>query len=176
MVDVVKIGTNVNDGTGDDLRTAFQKVNAKFTELDAKGGETNTASNLGTAVAGEGVFASKNAFDLQFKRIKSADQNKLSITSDGTSIILDNTAVDNPAIRTVQFSNDPNNVNNSITTSVGNESVGLVGGSNISLTASGTRNILITGSFTLDQDSTPELGGNLALQGNNIIVRVILQA
>ena len=169
MVDVVKIGTNVNDGTGDDLRTAFQKVNAKFTELDAKGGETNTASNLGTAVAGEGVFASKNAFDLQFKRIKSADQNKLSITSDGTSIILDNTAVDNPAIRTVQFSNDPNNVNNSITTSVGNESVGLVGGSNISLTASGTRNILITGSFTLDQDSTPELGGNLALQGNNII-------
>ena len=58
--------------------------------------------NLGTAVAGEGVFASKNAFDLQFKRIKSADlQNKLSITRDGTSIILDNTAVDNPAIRTV---------------------------------------------------------------------------
>ena len=38
----------------------------------------------------------------------------------------------------------PNNVNNSITTSVGNESVGLVGGSNISI-ASGTRNILITG-------------------------------
>ena len=36
MVDVVKIGTNVNDGTGDDLRTAFQKVNAKFTELDEK--------------------------------------------------------------------------------------------------------------------------------------------
>ena len=45
MVDVVKIGTNVNDGTGDDLRT-FQKVNAKFTELDAKGGETNTASKF----------------------------------------------------------------------------------------------------------------------------------
>ena len=71
MADVVKIGNNVNDGTGDDLRTAFEKVNAKFVEVDARGGESNTGVNLGTEAAdGQAVFASKSGFNLQFKRIK----------------------------------------------------------------------------------------------------------
>jgi len=169
MADVVKIGNNVNDGTGDDLRTAFQKVNTKFAELDARGGESNTGVNLGTEQAdGQAFFAGKSGFNLQFKRIRSADPARLTITSDGESIILDNSAVATPAVRTIQFSNDVNNVNNSITTSTGNESVGFVGGSNITLSQSG-RNLVITGAFTVDQDPSPELGGDLAMQGNNII-------
>jgi len=169
MADVVKIGNNVNDGTGDDLRTAFQKVNAKFAEVDARGGESNTGVNLGTEQAdGQAIFAGKSGYDLRFKRIKSADPARLTITSDGESIILDNSAVATPAVRTIQWSNDINAVNNSITTSSGNESIGIVGGTNITLSQTG-RNLVITGSFTLDQDSTPELGGNLAMQSNNII-------
>ena len=51
----VNIGTIANDGTGDDLREAFVKVNNNFTELDIRQPEKTTGANLGTA--GEGVFA-----------------------------------------------------------------------------------------------------------------------
>jgi hypothetical protein len=35
-IQTINIGNVVNDGLGDDLRTAFQKVNANFTALDAE--------------------------------------------------------------------------------------------------------------------------------------------
>lgn len=37
----INIGTNPNDGTGDKLRVAFQKVNNNFTELYATSGNAN---------------------------------------------------------------------------------------------------------------------------------------
>ena len=69
-IQTINIGTNPNDGTGDDLRTAFDKVNDNFTELLAVGGETNTASNLGI---GEGVFKVKTAQNLEFKSLRNSD-------------------------------------------------------------------------------------------------------
>lgn len=53
-IQLVNLGTYANDNTGDDLRTAFTKVNANFTELDTV--VAVNAANLGTGV---GVFASK---------------------------------------------------------------------------------------------------------------------
>ena len=45
-IQTINIGNLVNDGLGDDLRTAFQKVNANFTSLN---GELSiTGSNLGS--------------------------------------------------------------------------------------------------------------------------------
>ena len=40
---VINIGTAANDGTGDPLRTAFNKINTNFTEIYAKGA---SGSNL----------------------------------------------------------------------------------------------------------------------------------
>jgi hypothetical protein len=38
---VINVGTSANDGTGDPNRTAFQKINANFTELyDGEGAGT----------------------------------------------------------------------------------------------------------------------------------------
>lgn len=34
---VINVGSAANDGTGDPLRTCFQKINSNFTELYAKG-------------------------------------------------------------------------------------------------------------------------------------------
>ena len=77
-IQTVNIGSYANDGTGDDLRTAFEKVNANFTELSIITGIAN-AANLGS---GTGVFAQKNSTNLEFK----------SLTSTGSTISITNTA------------------------------------------------------------------------------------
>ena len=47
---VINIGTTANDGTGDPLRTAFDKVNDNFTEL-----YTDDAGDVGSIIAGTGI-------------------------------------------------------------------------------------------------------------------------
>ena len=72
----INVGNLVNDGLGDDLRTAFLKVNANFSELNT--GLTITASNSGL---GAGVFKQKLNNDLQFKSLVS-----------GTKILIEESA------------------------------------------------------------------------------------
>ena len=43
---IINIGTLANDGTGDDPREAFIKVNNNFSELYARSPESTTAVNL----------------------------------------------------------------------------------------------------------------------------------
>ena len=52
-IQTINIGTIANDGTGDDLREAFVKVNNNFTELDTRDPEKTTGANLGS---GRGCF------------------------------------------------------------------------------------------------------------------------
>lgn len=68
-IQVINLGKYANDGTGDDLRTAFEKVNANFDELKF---EVTNATNLGI---GAHIFAQKNATDpyLEFKTLISLD-------------------------------------------------------------------------------------------------------
>lgn len=47
---VINIGTTANDGTGDPIRDAFDKVNDNFTEL-----YTDDAGDVGSIVAGTGI-------------------------------------------------------------------------------------------------------------------------
>jgi hypothetical protein len=85
-IQTINIGNLVNDGLGDDLRTAFQKVNANFAELGTV--STTTASNLGTT--GAGIFKSKVGADLQFKRLISG--NNISLVEGSETITVANTA------------------------------------------------------------------------------------
>lgn len=82
-VQTINIGNVVNDGLGDDLRTAFQKVNANFAELSAS--ITVTASNLGTGV---GVFKEKIGVDLQFKSLVAGT--KMFIDELSNTIVINN--------------------------------------------------------------------------------------
>lgn len=63
-IQLINVGNIANDGTGDDLREAFIKVNQNFEELDLRDDEQTTASNIGEV--GEGVFAQRLNYDLQF--------------------------------------------------------------------------------------------------------------
>ena len=106
-IQTINIGNYANDGLGDDLRTAFEKVNANFNLLNTT--DTTAAANVGT---GSGIFAQKSGTTLQFKSLK--------------------------------------------------------GGSNITLSSDGT-SITINGSGNLSSETSPSLGGNLNMNGNNII-------
>jgi hypothetical protein len=73
----INLGTYANDGTGDDLRTAFTKVNSNFAALTLTSG-ISSAANLGTGV---GIWADKNLTNLRFK----------SLTSTGASVTITST-------------------------------------------------------------------------------------
>lgn len=82
-IQTINLGSYANDGTGDDLRTAFQKVNANFAEL---GGAVNISNgtNIGTGV---GLFAQRNVANLEFKTLTSTDDS-VTITSTANSVNL----------------------------------------------------------------------------------------
>ena len=88
-VQTINIGNVVNDGLGDDLRTAFQKVNANFTELQSA--LTVTASNA-AGTSGFGIFAQKVGPDLQFKNLLAG--NKILMESFVDSIRISSTQPD----------------------------------------------------------------------------------
>lgn len=66
---LVNLGNYANDGTGDDLRTAFQKVNNNFNILST---ETNISDgvNLGN---GAEFFKDRNVANLEFRTLTSID-------------------------------------------------------------------------------------------------------
>jgi len=66
-ITLINIGNRVNDGLGDDLRTAFEKVNANFADLEQS--LTITASNVGST--GAGIFKQKTGANLEFKNLVS---------------------------------------------------------------------------------------------------------
>jgi hypothetical protein len=53
--EVINIGAQPNDGEGDPLRTAFQKINNNFTQLYSTGFFTSNAYSTGT-IAGQIIF------------------------------------------------------------------------------------------------------------------------
>lgn len=87
-VQTINIGNVVNDGLGDDLRTAFQKVNANFASLDAELGITG--SNLNST--GHGIFKQKTGATLEFKSLLSGD--KIALDDYADSIRIRSTAPD----------------------------------------------------------------------------------
>ena len=87
-IQTINIGNVVNDGLGDDLRTAFEKVNANFSDLSAQ--LTITATNVGTV--GVGIFKEKVGADLKFKKLVSGTKMLLNENTD--TVTVNNTAPD----------------------------------------------------------------------------------
>lgn len=85
-ISTIDIGNLPNDGTGDDLRVAFSKVNENFTEINSSINNLPIeVENLGGA--GEGIFANKIDSTLQFKEILGGSNTVIS--SNNNSIIID---------------------------------------------------------------------------------------
>ena len=80
-IQLINLGTYANDGTGDDLRSAFIKVNQNFTELS-----NITASNGANLGSGEHIFAGKVGGNLNFKSLIAGNNITLTSTANTISI------------------------------------------------------------------------------------------
>lgn len=93
-ISLIDIGAVANDGTGDDLRTAFIKVNENFVELETSIDASTVAANVGD---GQGIFKEKVVNELQFRSL--AVEDNLVIATDGDKIVIDTNFED----KTVRF-------------------------------------------------------------------------
>ncbi len=120
-IQTINIGNVVNDGLGDDLRSAFQKVNANFAELLT----TFTLTGANAQEVGAKVFKEKTGSILKFKNLIS-----------GTKIVV--TEFDN----SIEIRSTQPEAFTSITTNQGivqagdNTNIAIQGGSNITVTGS----------------------------------------
>ena len=150
----INIGTLANDGTGDDLREAFIKVNQNFDDLDLRLPESTTVSNLGNT--GEGVFAQKVGSALQLKKL--VQGSNVTLTSSTTGITINATG----GLQQLNVVSDVGSMQ-----LADGQTLNIQGGAGANTSVSG--NILtINSTADVVSDTTPQLGGNLDAQGNDI--------
>ena len=151
----INIGQLANDGTGDDLREAFVKVNNNFTELYARSPESTTAVNLvADDATTAGLFAQKSSQELQFKSLKagpnvslSTSNNQVTITSSGIVSIL--------------FTTDAGSVGPINASGVAR----FLGTGGVQTTGSGTD---VTIDSKLERETSPKLTTTLNLNNQNV--------
>ena len=150
----INIGTLANDGTGDDLREAFIKVNQNFDDLDLRSPESTTVANMGAV--GEGLFSQKVGAEIQLKKLVQGSNVTLTSTPQGVTI---NATGGLQALSVVSDSG-------SVVLADGG-ALNIYGGAGTSTSVTG--NVLtINSTAEIATDVTPELGGNLNAAGFNI--------
>jgi hypothetical protein len=152
----INVGNIANDGTGDDLREAFIKVNDNFTELDSSiSNFPIDVENLGGS--GEGIFASKINSTIQFKEIIGGTNT--TVSSNNSSIIIDTDGgLDNFFVLTP---------NGSMTVDK-QQDLRFEGDDVISVRSNGLTVFVEVDGSVVSKDSSPSLSGNLQANGNNI--------
>jgi hypothetical protein len=151
----INLGTVANDGTGDDIRTAFQKIIHNFNQLDARTPEATTAVNLGN---GQGVFASKVGDELRFKTIVGGQN--VTLTATGETITVDVNA------GVTQFSVEADSGSVLVTE---NSTIKIEGGRLVTTQRTGNSIVVNTSALgSVVEDTSPRLGGNLNADGFNL--------
>jgi len=165
-LEVVNIGNIANDGTGDDLREAFRKVNDNFENIDLRVTQVTVepvaGENLGAV--GEGLYTSTQDSVLKFKKIIGGAN--ISLTATDSSITLDVPTFLDQLIAVTD--------SGSVVVQNG-QTMTVTGGPGITTEASGQSLIVKAGDGILSQDTTPSLSANLnansqdILNANNIV-------
>lgn len=85
-ISLIDIGNIANDGTGDDLRTAFQKINENFVEVEIGIDASTVAANVGGAV---GLYKQKTVNTLEFRSLEAGETLSVAIVNDKVVIDTD---------------------------------------------------------------------------------------
>ena len=156
-IQTINVGNIPNDGTGDDLREAFVKVNQNFTDVDTRVNAVPTqAENIG--IAGEGIFAQKVDDTLQFKNIVGGSN--VTVSSNGTSITLESRGgLDEVLVLTDNGSTNITNVS----------PLTLTGTAPVQTSSSGGNVVFsLTNTGIVSHDIAPTLSANLNANSKNI--------
>lgn len=153
-IQTINIGNIVNDGLGDDLRTAFQKVNANFSDINSRA-LVSDGINVGTS--GVGVFKGKNVDLFEFKKLVGGDN--VTVT-DNTNTILIDSPLQNAFTTVITDAG-------SLTAASATANFGIKAGDNVTVTIDGQYvKIAAYGQpARLSADPNPTLSGNLNLNG-----------
>jgi len=163
-IESINIGNLPNDGTGDDLRTAFVKVNNNFTELEnADRSIAVEANNLGTSASSEGLFYNKVDNTLNFKSLQAGSG--ISLSANSTTVTID-AAV---GISDLIFTTDNGSIIINETQNSG--VVSFEGGPGITVEklANPSNSIIVRATNgVLQADTAPKLSANLDVDFHNI--------
>jgi len=158
----VNIGNLANDGTGDDLREAFIKVNDNFDEMTVRleNAVITVAENVGN---GRKVFKEKLGNVLQFKTL--VQGSNVLLTEHGDSI----TVTANSGLEQIIVLTEAG----SIVLPGGQQLLNVYGGQNIGTTVEvddtdSYLRINVKGENLVELDPTPALGGSLSGNGHNL--------
>ena len=157
-IQTINVGNIANDGTGDDLREAFIKVNDNFTDVNSRlTNATVGVENIG--ITGEGVYAQTVDKILQFKKL--VPGSNVTLAANGDTITINSSG----GMSDLLFLTD----NGSMTGNSGTY-VGVMGGSNIE-TRTSLNHIFIDvqGENLVALDPSPRLSGPLNANNQNII-------
>lgn len=155
-IQYVNTGIIANDGTGDDLREAFTKINNNFEELDLRIVEETLIENTGSL--GEGVYAGKSDGIQGFKRLIAGANISLTTTDSNITINAAN-ALDQLIVVT---DNGTVSVNKGQTMSIR-------GGEGINTVQNGQQVFInLNTSGIVSRDLNPTLSGNLNVNSFNV--------
>ena len=152
----INIGQLANDGTGDDIRTAFDKVNDNFEDLNARFPTAASGENLGPT--GEGIFESATNSKLSFKKIIGGDNVTLTASVTGITI-----STPSSLDQLIAVSD-----NGTITVARG-QTMAIQGGTGIATSVTGQNLFISTSNGALSGDGAPALSAQLNANNNNII-------
>jgi len=160
----INVGYSANDGTGDDLREAFIKVNNNFASVQAEVVSIDTiAENLGS---GNGIFAQKSDNSLQFKSLQAGAG--LSITPSGSSLTISSL----PSVDTILAISE----DGSLTLGSGIEILRIYGGQNAETRVSPTGNqgdealfVDVLGEGLVELDPAPKISNHLNANNKDIV-------
>lgn len=158
-VQLINIGTIANDGTGDDLREAFVKINQNFEDIDLRNDEKTRVINLGDT--GEGIFRNLVNYQIELKKIAGGEN--IVLTADEEKITISAPYV---GIEELRIGTD----GDTITLDTPQSFTGIVGGTNITTSTNEQNEIIITNDHitSLAEDENPTLIGNLNANGFSI--------
>ena len=156
-INSINVGNIPNDGTGDDLREAFVKVNNNFDEVESKLAQVPlSAANRGQS--GEAVYAGTVDNVLEFKKI-TAGQN-IVVSSNNDTVIIDSAG----GITDILVLTDSGSL-----TVDGSEAWTIGGGDNVTTrTSAGQLIIDVDANGILSLDSNPSLSSNLQANSYDI--------
>lgn len=159
-IQVINVGNLANDGTGDDLREAFIKVNQNFDDLDLRAANVEGA-NVG--IGGFTVFKEKTGNTLNFRALQpdplAPGTVEFRVSDDGNTLFLKSTQA------TLVFTDGTNTITSNVSQPIIFQGAANTGA--VVTVNNATKTVSVDSQLV--RESSPAVSATLNMQQNNIV-------